>query len=187
MSGNEAPFESQFEVLFSDCPHVYFAGELQVDVLEGSNRKCQLRDMVGTRGFLCSTVRSEEIPERPAMASEGPEGRGASCNVALSSFWVTSVIAVEVWWALLWSCSKEEGAHHPSTLRKGLRREEEPWGPLTRWQGYQPRPTQTPGISLTPGMLHTSSALLPPSTSSVPAKKGGINENPEEDQFEIKI
>ena len=148
----------------------------------------------GTRGPLCSAIGSIQIPQGPAMASEGPEGRGASCDVASSSFGVTNKVMVGAWWALFGVCSEGEGAHQPSTpgeeeLTHQIHGPQQTWGQIAYSQGCPPVTTPAPGVPLTPGMLHTFSA----SAASLnflriyKERKREINENLEQDQFETKI
>ena len=75
-------------MLFALLADVLFAGALQVDSLEGSSRKCVLRDVAGDEWSPHSAIRSIEVPEGPAMASEGPVGRG----VTSSSFEATDIV-----------------------------------------------------------------------------------------------
>ena len=100
------------------------------------------------------------VPTGPAMASEGPEGRGTSCDVTSSSFGASP---------------KDREPTSPPNEGKELWRKEEPThclcgplqlqGPLPGSQGYPPWPTPAPGVPLTPGRLHSILAEPPPSTS----------------------
>ena len=51
-------------------------------LLKGSGMQCELRDMAGDRKPPYSANRSWEFPEGPAIASEGPVGRGASSSIS---------------------------------------------------------------------------------------------------------
>ena len=121
------------------------------DTLERLGRKCQLRDMAWDQRSLSSTIGSVELPEGPAMVSEGPEGRGTSWDVTSSSFGATDIVALGAQQILFGACSKGIGAHHPSMLGEGLWKKEgltcqlcgcwQPCSPLAASQGYLPMPT----------------------------------------------
>ena len=73
-----------------------------------------------------NTIRSVEVPEGPAMASEGSEGRGASSNVTSSSFGASDIVVVGAQQAHIRACPEGEGAHQPLHTRRrsprGMRR-----------------------------------------------------------------
>ena len=64
----------------------------------------------GTGGPFCSSVRSNGLPRMPAMASMGPEGIGATCNVGSPSFGDAGIVGVGEWWAVFGACPIVVGA-----------------------------------------------------------------------------
>ena len=70
----------------------------------------------GTGELPCSSDGSGELPEWPAMASEGPMGRGVSCEGASSSLCALEVEVVGAEWALFGMGPKGEGAHQTCTV-----------------------------------------------------------------------
>ena len=137
-------------------------------MLEGSGRKCELRNVAVDGRSLCSAARSWELPEGPAMAFEEPMGRDISCNVTshLLLPWGprhSSSSSSRDMMASLWQNPKEREPLSPLHWGKGTqgeRRANPPAhgpqltpGPLTGSQGYPPWQALAPGVPLTPGGL----------------------------------
>ena len=101
-------------LLFALLTEVELARALYVNSLKGPGRKCELK----AGGLTCSADGSQELPERPVMASEGPMGRGTSCKGTTSSLGALEVQSVGTWWALFGTGPKGEGAHWPSIIDK---------------------------------------------------------------------
>ena len=159
---------------------------------EGSSWKYQLRDTAGERRSPCSAVGSMEVPKEPAMASEGSEGRGTSCDVATSSFGATDIV--------VGACPPGEGACWPSTLEKGALEEGGADLPDFRtWAVMRSTNQLTKGtchgqlqllssLLLQAGCISFWLCYLPQLPQDLQKKeKMEINVNPEEDQLEIKF
>ena len=162
-------------LLFASLIKVQLARALYIDLLEGSSRRCKLWDVVGDGGLPCCTAGCQQLPKVPAMASEGPMGRGT-----FSSLSAPKLEVVGAQQALWDRASRGKSASPLQWVRKHWAKDEPtcwphgPWlspSPLTGLQGYLPWPTPAPGVPLTPGRLCSISSQPPPSASSGPEIK----------------
>ena len=115
------------------------------------------------------------------MTSVGPWGRDTACDIGSSSFGDAATTEVGEQWTLFGDCPTVEGTHCLLKLGDGLT-EGGGVNSLVLWTpavtrstsqlaGCPPGSSLAPGVPLTPGGLHISSILLPPSASTAPTNK----------------
>ena len=98
--------------------YVHFVRAFQVNFPERLNRKCQLRDLTGDWSPMQCHQKCRAT-QGASYGLGGPDGKGTTCDVGLSSLGATIVVAVGEQWALFGVCSKGVGACCLSTLREG--------------------------------------------------------------------
>ena len=104
---------SQFENVLLHSLHMYILLEsLKFTHVKASAGSANSSTWQLTRGFFCRSARSEELPEGPDMASVGPEGIDATCNISSSSWGDAGIMGVEEQWALSGDCPVVEGAFY---------------------------------------------------------------------------
>ena len=148
-------------MFFTPLTDVHFCKALQVDMLEGSGRKCKLRDMAGDGWSPLQHYQGGEV-------SKGASNdlRGTCWKRHLHFLWSQwccgcGGMVGSLWGWPKWSRSPlalHTRGRSPRGGRSWLRlcRPWWTWGPLTGWQGYPPWPTPAPGVPFFPGGLHSA-------------------------------